>query len=259
MTESGRTLAGIDGCRGGWLVARATVSSVGHVLHAKLSLAETIDEAVRGVDLAAIDIPIGLPDAATPGGRACDIAARKRLGIRASSVFSAPVRGVLAATTYDQALAISRSSSIHNLGLSKQTWNLVPKIREVDDWITPTRQRRLRETHPELVFATLRLEASRSACDGDALPPKKTAEGRCLRTQLLTAAGVRAEPLAALADGAKTIPDIPLSAYHPDDAIDALACLVAAHRIDRGQNSTTAPDANDPPRDGRGLPIEIAW
>ena len=47
-------------------------------------------------DALGIDTPIGLPDRAERGGRACDAAARRLLGPgRASSVFSAPVRATM--------------------------------------------------------------------------------------------------------------------------------------------------------------------
>lgn len=49
-------------------------------------------------------MPIGLGE---NGPRPCDQAARRFLGQRGSSVFPAPVRAVLAATTYVQACELS--------------------------------------------------------------------------------------------------------------------------------------------------------
>jgi predicted RNase H-like nuclease len=63
------------------------------------------------------------------------------------------VRAVLAATTYEEACAISRAAC--GKAISKQLFNILPKIREVDDLQTPVRQRRLFEMCPELSLAVL--------------------------------------------------------------------------------------------------------
>ena len=91
-------------------------------------------EAVISHDLApiivAVDIPIGLLDAAKRGGRDCDIEARKRLGSRrGSSVFPPPVRATLDSDDYAEANVINRASSDVGIGLSKQCYSIIPKIR----------------------------------------------------------------------------------------------------------------------------------
>ena len=40
-------------------------------------------------------------------------------------------------------------------GLSKQTFNILPKIKEMDGLVTPERQRIIVETHPEVSFTVL--------------------------------------------------------------------------------------------------------
>src|SRR5207248_11510271 len=77
-------LAGVDGCRAGWVVAADSGAFVA------ASFAEILAERF---DLVLIDIPIGLPD----GPRACDLGARVLLGPRRSSVFPAPSRRLLRA------------------------------------------------------------------------------------------------------------------------------------------------------------------
>ena len=108
--------------------------------------------ALRSVALAAaaIDIPIGL---AENGPRSCDREARRLLGPRRSSVFPAPVRAVLGATSYAQACAVSRAHC--GKGLSKQLYNILGKIRAVDDVVTPRLQAQLFESCPELSFALM--------------------------------------------------------------------------------------------------------
>jgi predicted RNase H-like nuclease len=149
-------VAGVDGCRGGWVVVCVDRDGDGDCDRpADVATVPDLEELMGRIDsgvvaAAAIDIPIGL---ATKDARRSDIEARKRLGARRSSVFPAPARAVLDATTYEEACAISRAAS--GKAISKQLFNILPKIREVDDLQTPVRQRRLVEMCPELSLALL--------------------------------------------------------------------------------------------------------
>ena len=142
---------------------------------------------------AAIDIPIGL---APDRPRRADMEARRRLGPRRSSVFPAPVRSALAASTYEEACALSRAAC--GKAISKQLFNILPKIREVDDLVTPLRQRRLFEMCPELSFSVLAGAPMRAS--------KRTAAGRAERATALesvfddVAALVRRPPAGAACD-----------------------------------------------------------
>ena len=115
------------------------------------TFAELLDE---NPDLAiiTIDIPIGLTLA---GPRPTDSAARALLGPRASSVFPAPVRAALDAVSYQD--ASDRSFAVHGKRLSKQTFAILPKIREVDIALRcrPRDAERVREVHPEVSFSVL--------------------------------------------------------------------------------------------------------
>lgn len=142
-------VAGVDGCRGGWVAFKVE-------LPARVTSAEVINVPAwlreRPPDLACIgiDIPIGLLE----GPRACDKAARKLLGQpRGSSVFPAPCRPALRAQTYAEASSINRQKTTK--GLSQQAWGIVPKIKQVDDAITPDCQKRAFEVHPEVCFWAL--------------------------------------------------------------------------------------------------------
>ena len=116
-------------------------------------------KAAQDTDRIFVDIPIGLPNG--PMERQCDKKAREMLGVpRASSVFRAPVRAVLGATNYAQACEISRATTQGNTrgkGISKQTFAIVPKIREVDGFLRdcPKARRLVREVHPEVCFQAL--------------------------------------------------------------------------------------------------------
>jgi len=206
-------VAGVDGCRAGWAVALADDDSL---IDVRVVPTFTDVLALR-CDAVAVDMPIGLLDR---GPRACDVEARRRLGPRRSSVFPTPLRPMLRATTYAEASAVA--------GLSKQAFNLLPKIREVDAAMTPRRQRTIVEVHPELCFAAL-LGAPCQA-------PKRTAAGRAERLAAVT------PPI-----------DRPPSGAAWDDVLDACALVHTARRLVHG----AVERLGDGARDARGLRCEI--
>jgi predicted RNase H-like nuclease len=140
-------------------------------------------------------------------------------------VFLAPPRGVLTAATYEEAGRLHRQLT-GGLGLSVQTWHLVPKIREVD---AVADDPRLVEVHPELSLAAL----------GGAgpLPSKKTAAGRAARVSLLTG---------WLGD----LGELPSG----DDGLDALAVAWSAQRWLAGRASALP---GVPAYDEIGRPMRI--
>lgn len=71
------------------------------------------------------------PAAKTAAARACDQAARARLGVpRQNSVFSAPCRQTLDSPDFASASAINRRLS--GKGITRQLWGILPKIKSVD-------------------------------------------------------------------------------------------------------------------------------
>lgn len=220
-------VAGVDGCRAGWVVALDRDGTIDvSVVPRFAGVVALLDE---GVDVIAVDMPIGLPDS---GSRACDIEARCHLGPRRSSVFPAPPRPLLDATDYPSALATKRS--LDGRGLSKQSFHLLPKIAEVDAVLTPQRQPRVVESHPELAFA----RTAGSALTGSKHTPGGRVERRRLATQVLGDRAVNAVPGAEL-----------------HDVLDALMLIATARRLADG----TAERLGDGSRDARGLVMEIAW
>jgi predicted RNase H-like nuclease len=236
--EARLELIGVDGCRGGWVVAASHGTLSGITFSVVDDLGPVITRAEQSAALIGIDIPIGLRD---DGPRACDLAARRWLGRpRASSVFPPPCRAALAATTYRRACMLSRRAL--GLALTIECFNIVPKIRHVDALMTPGRQAFVREVHPELVFAIL------SGRGRGLAEPKRTAEGERLRLRLLCRVSPRFDPAAVRAR-------LGLSRVARDDVIDAVACLVAAQRIASGK-AIVLPDGVIE-RDPRGLRMEI--
>ncbi len=231
---------GIDGCKGGWLVAKTKFCphSGTHQDH-QVEIVENWRKAVQKADLIAVDMPIGLT---TFGKRTCDVLARKKLGKKkSSSVFSPPRRGMLQFETYAQANCFGKEQGpreTYGGGLSKQAWNITPKIKEIDGWITPRRQSRVFETHPELVYAALN--------GGTPLSSKKTEDGQRDRIRLLKDNG-----MAAFTNKLETLPSRMAA---PDDILDAAVLCLAGARIVLGQATCLTDNAQ---KDETGLKMEI--
>ena len=121
-------VAGVDGAKGGWAVV---ISENGRLRASCAKSFVEIFERSGTFDIVAVDTPIGLLDAARKGGRSCEQAARSRLnGPRKSSVFSSPARKVLRAVDYESACRLSRSDPPDSPAISRQTFGILPKIRE---------------------------------------------------------------------------------------------------------------------------------
>ena len=140
-------VVGVDGCREGWLavIAAPDLSGARAAVYGDFA---TLLNALSNA-LVVVDMPIGLVSG--DEGRLADAAARARIGPRRSSVFTPPCRAALAATDYPAANALQRRMT--GKGLSKQSWMIAPKMREVDAAMNPALQHRVREGHPELAFA----------------------------------------------------------------------------------------------------------
>ncbi|MBW3669832.1 MAG: DUF429 domain-containing protein [Actinobacteria bacterium] len=211
-------VVGLDACRSGW---------VGVVLEdgvfAGAVVAASAEEAIASCSptVVGVDIPIGTT---AIGRRACDVAARVFVGPRRHSVFPALPTSVMDAADYAEAAA--RCVAVSGQGLSKQSWVLVAKTREV----AALRHHvgvPVHEVHPEVSFRALAGEPLRWA--------KTTWNGLALRRRLLAEAGI-------------VVPDDvgAAGAAGPDDVLDAAVVAWSAARIAAG----TASSLPDPPEDG---------
>lgn len=229
-------VVGVDGCRGGWVVVARDAGSFCGPVRVEKDLRSVFEDETLAV--VAVDIPIGLLEGARPGGRTCEAEARRFLGRRSSSVFSAPARGTLAALGYEEAKALNRRSSVHGLAISQQGWAISGKVAEVDRLMSPALQRRVVEVHPEVSFATMN--------EGVPLASKKRSAGRDARLELLKRIwnGDVSEVVAgAVGDGVGA-----------DDVLDAMAAAWTAERVIRGvaERFPAKPDL-----DAKGLRMEI--
>ncbi|MFG1203893.1 DUF429 domain-containing protein [Xanthobacter aminoxidans] len=244
-------LAGIDGCRGGWVVARW--DGAGRLDLVRVARVEALFDASDAPAIACVDMPIGLPETGEIGGRSAERAVRPLLGARQSSVFAVPARAAVMAglgpgderERFSAACAAALAYSSPPRKVSIQCFNLFPKIAELDELLLRRAELRDRlvECHPEVSFRIMNgapLEVAKKV-KSRPYPP-----GLDLRIGLLARAGVpidllNAKTAAALGAGL-------------DDLVDACACAVTAKRVFEG-NALRFPDP--PERDGFGLPVAI--
>ena len=229
---------GVDACKKGWFAV-----SINPVEGCEIGIFETFGDlwnSFQGKALVLVDIPIGLPDS---GKRQCDVEARKLLKERASSVFPVPCRLAIYAPTYEKACRINQKTL--GVKLSVQTWNIVGKIREVDDLLCKNNKarQRVRESHPEICF--------RALADGRPMVHyKKKGRGFSERLKLLKSVNPAAERIANFAINGFLRKDLAR-----DDILDAIVLAVSASA---GVDSLVSiPD--NPARDAMGLPMEITY
>ena len=157
-------------------------------------------------------------------------------------------------------------------GLSIEAYNIVPKIRDVDEVIQPIHQSPVgsgpgvwvREVHPEVAFAVLAGAGQRGhglvhskrgckACRGGG-----PCTGEADRLALLRAFVPDFEPRTVRERLLRDHPRQPGRSgpvVGRDDIVDAVVCLVAALRIVKGEARTLP--AGEPEYDARGLRMEI--
>jgi predicted RNase H-like nuclease len=237
-------LAGVDGCAGGWLAAFVRPQGAEARLRIVPRFADVLSSA-EAAAIIAVDMPIGLPERTGLGGRAAENAVRPLLGARQSSVFSVPSRAAVYAGEYREACRIALATSEPPRKVSKQLFNIAPKIREVDEALRATpavAAARVFEVHPELAF--WRLNGGRALGEPKKVKSRPYEPGLALRRSLLSAAGLPAAAVNAA----------PPKGAGADDLLDALACAAIARRIHAG---TAQPFPNPPPRDAFGLPMAI--
>jgi predicted RNase H-like nuclease len=237
--NSAFSFVGIDGCKGGWIAVEFRNGSLsGSVFQNIASVVASFPRSLR-----LIDIPIGLPDKDNPERRACEAEARRLLGSRHSSVFSAPSRESLSASNYIEACA--RNADVTGVKISMQCWGIVPKIKEVDDYLAhaDTPSQSFREVHPEICFWALNGQRP-------LIHAKKTKAG------FLERRGILERHLPGIS---KLVEDIlkryPRSAVARDDIMDA-ACAALTGFV--GQpNLKNIPTCAQ--KDGVGLDMEMVY
>lgn len=232
-------VVGVDGCRGGWLAVK--ISRQRKLSVSIFTTFPPLWQTCRDAALILVDIPIGLPAAAND--RTCDRAARAVLGPRRGSVFPVPCRDAVYAPDYDA--AIKTNVKVTGKRIFRTTWNLIPRMREVDELMQaePQARRIIREAHPEVLFWGLN--------GGKPLVfSKRTAAGEGERLGVLQAVYPQAETL--FLEAWETLRG---KGAARNDLLDALAAAVTGWL--GGSQLKTLPQA--PGRDAHGLPMEMVY
>lgn len=194
-------VAGVDMAGGGWAVVVLEEDRVVDAFRCE-SFAEAL---LVEAEVVGVDIPIGIPESAP---RPADLAARRFVGARASSVFPTPVRAVLEAPTYADARRVA--VELTGKSVSSQSYALRNRILEVDEHAH--RDERVIEVHPEVSFSEL---AHRP------LLSKHRTDGLAERRALLEEAGIE-------------VPDSVPRIAEPD-LLDATIAAWSARRYARGE------------------------
>lgn len=225
----------------GWIAAVVSETDWTYDHHPSVASAWN---ALENVARVLVTTPIGLPSAAD-GRRMCDRAAARMLGPQQSSVFYVPLREAV----YELSLpAAKERNATAGYGIQNGAWARVPRMRELDEFLesTPEARDQFRETHPEVCFHAL--------AGGGLEHSRRTVAGIDERESLL---GEHAPDAFEAYETAVDLLTTPRYAPLVTDPGDVLAAFVAAITARRIPEVATLP--HDPPRDERGLPMEIVY
>lgn len=222
------SVVGVDACKGGWVAVELGDGKPRGVF------GQTLDEVGGQIPDArgfAVDMPIGLH---ADRSRQADVQARALLGPRRNSVFPAPVREALFASTHAEATRASQR--LTGKGLSQQAYALRRKILEAEEWSARVEEA-VWEVHPEVSFTILLGEPARA--------PKTTWAGFWQRWHALAGAGIDLGQL----EGSHGRAGV-------DDVLDAAAAAWSAQRLIRG-DGRPIPDPPELTETGRAVAIWV--
>jgi len=231
---------GVDGTKGGWLAVLLDADDV------TVNFYKAIDDLCAenaDADIILIDIPIGLPEKVND--ERPDAALRKVLKGKTSSVFNTPCRQAVYTEDYDTANGVNRENV--GKGLSKQSFAISGKIKEVDNFLTKSQnmhwRERLVESHPEYGFSIL--NGGRPVLEN-----KKTESGIDSRYSLLS------KHLPNLDSFYIYVTQNAFYRSRVDDVLDAL-CLAVIGRFGLTNGFRTIPGSVS--IDSKGLKMQIVY
>ncbi len=205
-------LIGIDGTSSGWI---ASIGNSKNKYVTKIKFFKDLDTllSLHPESIIVIDMPIELNKRKYL--RKCDILAKKYLGKNfQSSIFIPPLKNILECATFQDANKLSKK--IAGKGLSKQSWYLKNKIREVRELAKVSNK--IYEGHPECSFKMLKTESLKAK--------KKSVLGIFERLELLEKAGLDPLSVNLQFDNNSTI--------KIDDVLDSMVLFITALRIYEG-------------------------
>ncbi|MDJ0931626.1 DUF429 domain-containing protein [Breoghania sp.] len=244
MCEDGTRplVAGVDGCPGDWI---AVMREIGPDFSPRFALFRQFTDLLAlspAPAIFAIDMPIGLAERSGPGERGPESCACPHLGERQSPVFSVPTRAAVMCEDYREACTAALATSEPPRKVSKQAFNLFPKIREIDALMTPELEVHVFEVHPELGF--WRLNGERPMSLPKMIRSQGSIPGIEERRTLLERFGFPAD----------FWHQPPPSGVGADDLVDAAVNSIIAKRILKGEAQSFPPE---PERDAGGLRMAI--
>ena len=246
-------LAGVDGCKAGWIAVHRELDKppAVSVFPSFQALLDALPEATI-----AVDMPIGLPDFSSKGGRGPEALVRPLLKARQSSVFAIPSRTALYADTSDfttveawyaahqRASVVAKTTSDPPRGVSIQAFGIFAKIREIDQLLIarPELRGRVFESHPEVAFCRLN--------GGVAMALPKKIKG------VVNPAGMEERKALLSRHGYERsfLDQPPPKGAASDDFLDAAAMMLIAGRIVSGE---ARPFPDPPMTDRFGIQVAI--
>nr|WIE92535.1 DUF429 domain-containing protein [Mesorhizobium sp. WSM4875] len=253
MRPGGGVLAGVDGCKAGWIAVHRQPGAP-----PSASVFATFEALLHALPDAtiAVDMPIGLPDFSSRGGRGPEALVRPLLGAWQSSVFAIPSRAALYADTgnfttveawyaaHRRASEVAMTTSNPPRGVSIQAFGIFSKIREIDQLLIarPDLRGRIFESHPEVAFCRMN--------GGTATILPKKIKGT------INPAGLEERKALLCRQGYdKTFLDqAPPKGAAGDDFLDAAAMMLIAGRIASGE---ARPSPDPPLTDRFGIQVAI--
>ena len=233
IMNNGRYL-GVDGCRGGWI---ACILDHGNFRLERFDSMEALFERYPEFDEFLIDMAIGLQSSADQ--LRPDDLARKELGKKSSTIFPVPCRQAVYADSEEEQKRIN--IQILGKSLAKQSISIIPKIRELDEFLDhhPEYRNRILESHPELCFARLNGSV--------VMTRKKEFTGFLQRVDILERY-LPGKSLIGLWEKAKEY------RCNPDDLLDAV-CLAVTAALSAQEMCDTIP--KNPEEDNKGLYMKM--
>ena len=232
-------VVGIDGCKRGWFALELSEHDWSTNVYRNIS---EVWENHRFSKCIIIDIPLGMRNHEKIE-RKCDLEARKILGPgRGSSVFPVPCRSAVNALTYEEAHHVNKEHV--GRGLSKQTWGIIPKIKEVDELLRNESIAKgiFFESHPEVAFWALNGKKT-------LMHNKKSDDGINERLRILSKYDTRIYEIYESSLKKYSRKDVT-----KDDVVDAI-CMAITGLMVESENYITVPDVLE--EDGEGIEMKI--
>ncbi len=231
-------ILGVDVCRAGWFMVALDGNGSWEIdIAPNLS---ALCNKYKRASLILVDIPIGLKESGLEE-RKCDVFARRILGQpRGRSVFRVPCRAAVYEDTREDASQVNIQRT--GTGISPFTWGIVPKIKEMDEFLNANFEARaiVRESHPELCFWALAGEPMQFS--------KGDEEGLEERQSLLQALFPETQWIVS-----RALMRYQLNQVKRNDVLDALSMVVNVHL----GTLVSIPGEDD--RDSKGVRMEMVF